>query len=66
METNEINERLEEIRNCADDFEEAHYREKQLLIDFIASIAEDWTGDLSDRAKLVLTVGNIDFKRYFA
>lgn len=66
MTIDEINQRLEKISEMAGDPEVAHTEEGNLMRDFIQYVAASEDLDLSKKASLVLTAGDISFPRWCA
>jgi lipase chaperone LimK len=67
MTTEEIEKRLEQIKNMAGDDESAHGAEDDLYREFIAYVASlDSLPSLSAKAKLILTTKDINFARWCA
>lgn len=65
MTTEEIQNRIEHIKEIAGDNEEAHVEQDNLMRDFIRYVAT-FESPIATKAKLVLTVGDIEFERWFA
>ncbi len=62
----QINERLQEIRDCADDPEAAHQKEDKLYRLFITHVAiRPDDPELQEKARLVLSATQIKFSRWY-
>lgn len=66
MTIEDIQKRLEEIRVRASDPERAHSLQDALYRDFVKNLSESADWYLSERAKMVLTVEEIEFERWCA
>ena len=68
MKTEEIQQRLDDIKVMAGDDESAHSAEDRLMRDFIAYVAtlNEALPNLALKAKLVLTSKEIEFERWCA
>lgn len=66
MTLEEIQKRVDEIRNIAYDSESAHVEEDGLRHDFIQFISELDNKELAQKAILVLSTDLIDFNRWCA
>lgn len=66
MNMEEIQKRLAQVDAAKGDPEIAHGLEDMLLEDFIKSIAADETNPMHVEAKLVLTVSDIKFDRWYS
>lgn len=70
MTTEEIQERIEKIKSCMGDYENAHSLEDDLRNDFIKYVSEhpelSYYKGLATRARLILSTNDLDFPRYCA
>jgi len=69
MLTEEIRNRINDIKDAMSDNETAHILEESLYIDFIKAIAnEEYNSiqDLVNDAKLVSSVTNLNYTRWYA
>jgi hypothetical protein len=66
MTIEDIKKRIENIELLVGDDEAAHSEEDGLRDDFIRWIAETETGELGEKAKLILSTNDIYFHRWCA
>jgi orotate phosphoribosyltransferase-like protein len=66
MNLQDIQERLQEIKEISWDDESAHVAEKMLLIDFVVHIRNSGVEPLCTLANEVLNVEDINFCRWYA
>lgn len=67
MSIKDIQNRIQKIKDCAGDDEVAHGLEDDLNQDFIEYVSHTpYDNDLAEKAKLVLSVGEIRFARWCA
>lgn len=65
MTLEEVNNRIQDIKDCGWDYEVAHSEEDKLREDVLIAIA--YGSDISQElARLVLTTSKLDFPRYCA
>jgi hypothetical protein len=68
MTTEEIESRIKNIRDIADDAESAHSSEDSLHLDFIKYVAtlSEHLPELAAKAKLVASTEDINFSRWYS
>ena len=65
MDTKKILRRIDFIEKCKDNPKMAHALQDMLYEEFISGIANT-KGSLGDRAKLVMSVKDIEFERWYS
>ena len=66
MTLEQIQKRVNDINECAGDYEAAHGMEDQLYEDFIRLVSQSKSKKLAEMAKVVLSTKDSDFPRYCA
>jgi UDP-N-acetyl-D-mannosaminuronate dehydrogenase len=66
MTLEQIQKRVNDINECASDYEAAHELEDCLYEDFIRLVSQSKSKKLAEMAKVVLSTKDSDFPRYCA
>lgn len=66
MNLQDIQKRVQEIKDISGDDEVAHAMEDDLYVAFVKFVSENGSPELSEMAKEVLKTENIDFARWYA